>query len=242
MIVKYTPWEKRNLNVDSSVEFYVEQTDTWEDISKDLSTHQETYQVMHIAGGNTDVLLKATSLGFSPVETNIKLIRKLDEVCLPRIYKRFEPYIACSIATEEEKNFILDTISEGTIFSTDKIARDPFFGEKYAGKRYAYWTQDVIDQGAVLLCMKYKGKIAAFDVFVDKSNRIAEAFLGGTMLEFRNSGLGFLPVYFITKYAKEEGFKKIFTGVSSNNIPVLKIHELFDYKVDSMNYCMIKHL
>lgn len=242
MNVKQTPWEKRNLGVESSVEFYIEQNDAWDNISKELQLHSESYQVMHIASGNTEVLLNAGSNGFLPVEMNIQLSRKLDEVELPKIYKRFEPAISCSLANESEKKFILDTIAEGTIFSTDKVARDPFFGEKYAGQRYAFWTQDVIDQGADLLCMKYKDKIAAFDVCIDKTGGVAEAFLGGTIPEFRNSGLGFLAIYFITKYAKEKGFKKIITGVSSNNAPILKLHEMFNYSVDSMSYCMIKHL
>ena len=90
--------------------------------------------------------------------------------------------------------------------------------------------------------MKYKDKIAAFDVCIDKTGGVAEAFLGGTLPEFNNSGLGFLAIYFITKYAKEKGFKKIITGVSSNNVPILKLHEMFNYHVESMSYCMIKHL
>lgn len=242
MNIKQTPWEKRNLGVDSSIEFYVEQNDSWNDISKEIRKHLESYQVMHIASGNTDVLMNAPSLGFLPIEINIQLARKLDEIELPKIYKRFEPAISCSLANEEEKKLIIHTIAEGNLFSTDKVSCDPFFSEKYAGQRYAYWTQDVIDQGADLLCMKYKDKIAAFDVCIDKTGGVAEAFLGGTLPEFNNSGLGFLAIYFITKYAKEKGFKKIITGVSSNNVPILKLHEMFNYHVESMSYCMIKHL
>lgn len=242
MIQKLTPWEKRNLDIDSSVEFYIDQNDLWNDISDELGKHKETYQVMHVPGGNTNVLTNAHLAGFLPIEMNIQLTRKLDTLELPHIYKRFEPVITCNIATDDEKEKVLKVIREGDIFSTDKVAKDPCFGPQYAGKRYAYWTQDVIKQGAVLLCMKYKGKLAAFDICVNKGNDISEAFLGGTLPEFKNSGLGFLTVYFITKYAMEKGFKRIITGVSSNNISILKIHEMFNYYVDSMSYCLIKHI
>jgi len=241
MNIKLTPWEKRNLNVESSVEFYIGHDERWNDIYAELLSHDEQYQVMHIASGNTDVLMNAPREGFLPVEMNIQLSRKLSEIQLPRIYTRFAPHISCNISTEDERKYLLDTISEGTIFSTDKVALDPIFGVEFAGRRYSLWTQDVLNQGAELLSMKYKEKIAAFDVLIDKGNGVCEAFLGGTLPEFRNSGLGFLAIYFITKYASEKGFKRIITGVSSNNIPILKLHEMFGYGVDSVSYCLIKH-
>lgn len=241
MIIKQTPWEKRNLGVDSSVEYIISSTDQWNEIVEDLKCHAEAYQVMHIPSGNTNVLVNASTLGFFPIEMNFQLSKKLGTVDLPSIYRRFENVITCNIATDTEKEQIIESIRSGDIFSTDKVARDPYFGNRLAGQRYAYWTLDVLNQGADLLSMKYKGKLAAFDVCVDKGNDVAEAFLGGTFLEFRNSGLGFLPVYLITKYAKEKGYKKIITGVSSNNITILKIHEMFGYTIDSATYCMIKH-
>lgn len=242
MIQKLTPWEKRNLNVDSSIEFYIEHSDRWKDITGKIEEHKESYQVMHVPGGNTDVLMNAHLVGFLPIEMNIQLSRKLESLELPHIYKRFEPVISCNVATDNEKRLVLKAIHEGEIFSTDKIAKDPCFGPQYAAQRYAYWTQDIIEQGADLLCMKYKGKLAAFDICVNKGNGTSQAFLGGTLPEFRNKGLGFLTVYFITKYAMEKGFERIITGVSSNNISILKIHELFDYYVDSVSYCLIKHM
>lgn len=241
MYIKETPWEKRNLGVESSIEFYVNQDELWEDICEEIDNHNENYQVLHIQSGNTDVLMNAPKKGFFPVEMNIQLVRNLNSIEMPRIYKRFEKSISCNVANETEKEIILDLIRDGNIFSTDKVARDSYFGAKVTGERYAYWTQDVIDNGAVLLCMKYKDKLAAFDICVDKGDGIADAFLGGVFPEFKMSGLGFLPIFFITKYAIENRYKKIVTGVSSNNIPILKLHEMFGYSVESMSYCLVKH-
>lgn len=239
---KLTPWEKRNLGVESSIEFEVEQNELWEDICNELANHRESYQVLHIASGNTDVLTKAGILGFVPIEMNIQLSRKLDAIELPKIYKRFESAISYNIASQDEKEIILQAICEGNIFSTDKVARDPYFGVAHAGRRYACWTQDVLDQGAELLCMKYKGEIVAFDVCIDQDSGILEAFLGGTVPQFKNSGLGFISVYLVTKYAIKKNYKKIITGVSSNNMSILKLHEVFGYHVDNMRYCLIKHV
>jgi len=48
-------------------------------------------------------------------------------------------------------------------------------------------------------------------------------------------------IYLISKYAKEKGYKRIITGVSSNNIQILKLHELLGYSISEMTYCLIKH-
>lgn len=242
MIIKNTPWEKRNLGVESSIEYYVNEGDTWNEIVDDIKQHDEEYQVMHIASGNTDVLLNAVGMGFFLIEMNIQLAVDVNKVVFPEIYRRFENKVTCELSTEEEKGKILSAIEKGNMFSTDKVARDPYFGVDYAGRRYAYWTKDKVNQGAYILSMKYKEKLVAFDVLFDAGNGIGEAFLGGVLPEYRNSGLGFIGVYHVAKYAQKLGYKKIITGVSSNNLSILKLHELFGYTVESASYCMIKHL
>lgn len=243
MIVKLTPWEQRNLGVSSSVEFIVEQNDTWNELCSNLEKHSEEYQVMHIPGGNTEVLLHAQDIGFRMIETNLKISRALkDKVEMPRIYQRFEPFLSCSIALQDQKKMVLDVIRKGEMFTTDKISRDPVFGLAAAGNRYACWSNDVLEQGADLLIIKYKEEPVAFDICAMYDNNTANAFLGGVLPSHAEKGLGFAPIFMITKYAAQKGFRKIVTGVSSNNLPILKLHELFSYQVEELSYCLIRHL
>ena len=41
---------------------------------------------------------------------------------------------------------------------------------------------------------------------------------------------------------KGENYKKIVTNVSSNNLPILRLHELFGYGVDDLAYVLTKYL
>ncbi len=241
MIIKETPWEKRNLGVDTSIEYYIDSNERWDEIRDEIGHHEERYQVMHIASGNSDVLMKSVQLGFVPIETNLRLAHNLDSIDLPKPLKRFELVTDCAEANAEETQQIMGIIRDGAMFSSDKVARDDHFGSETAGRRYAYWTKDVLDHGARMLRMNYKGRLFAFDVFIDQGNQTGDAFLGGVVPQFSTSGLGIMPVYYITKYAKEKGYKKITTGVSSNNISILKIHEMLGYKIENMSYCLIKH-
>ena len=243
MLVKQTPWEQRNLGVSSSAEFMIEPNDTWDAVCSALEKSGEAYQVMHIPSGNTDVLLHAQDAGFRVLETNIRISRKLkDNVEMPRIYQRFEPFLSCSLASPEEKAIVLDAIRSGEMFTTDKVERDPVFGLAAAGNRYAYWTNDILEQGAELLIIKYKEEMIAFDICVTLDHNTANAFLGGVLPSYADKGLGFAPIFMITKHAAEKGFRKIVTGVSSNNLPILKLHEMFSYQVEEISYCLVKHL
>ena len=89
--------------------------------------------------------------------------------------------------------------------------------------------------------MQYKGELIGSDICVEQTKDIANAFLGGLVPDEIESGLGFVMIYFITKYAQEKGYKRIITGVSSNNFPILKLHEMFGYNVSGMTYCLVKH-
>lgn len=244
MKCKLTPWETRNLGVPSSIEFYAEPQDCGRDITEILENSHEVYQVMHVPCGNTDVLLAAQKCGFRLMEMNIHLGRDLKaEVILPNFYKRFESALECSLADRTEMDQILSMIRTGKMFMTDKIARDPEFSPEQAGNRYALWSADVLEQGAKLFCVKYKKSIIGFNIICfEEDGKVAIGFLGGVLPEIRYSGLGFAVIYLLTKCAQEMGCKKINSGISSNNIAVLKLYELFGYSVQDMNYCLIKHL
>ena len=42
--------------------------------------------------------------------------------------------------------------------------------------------------------------------------------------------------------AKKKGFKKIVTGVSSNNIDSVKTHLFLGYSISNIEYIMVKHV
>jgi RimJ/RimL family protein N-acetyltransferase len=119
---------------------------------------------------------------------------------------------------------------------------DSHFGLECAGRRYAYWAEDVLADGATLLLMKYKEKVISFDILVGRDNETVDAILGGLLPEFEASGLGFVGLYLISQWAKGENYKKIVTNVSSNNLPILRLHELFGYGVDDLAYVLTKYL
>lgn len=241
MVVSERPWEKRNLGVESCA-FYIKKDDNAAECMKDLEKYQYQYQVMYIQWGNAAALKEAQKHGFIMTEMNLHLQKKLDTETMPYIYKRYEQHLTYSIASSGEQEWLLQTIRVGKIFTTDRVAMDSHFGLDCAGRRYAYWAEDVLADGATLLLMKYKEKVISFDILIGRDSETVDAILGGLLPEFGSSGLGFAGLYLISQWAKGENYKKIVTNVSSNNLPILRLHELFGYGVDDMSYVLTKHL
>lgn len=241
MVVSERPWEKRNLGVESCA-FYIKKDENAAECMKDLGKYQHQYQVMYIQWGNAAALKEAQKHGFIMTEMNLHLQKKLNTEVMPSIYKRYEQHLAYSIASSGEQEWLLQTIRTGKIFTTDRVAMDSHFGLECAGRRYAYWAEDVLADGATLLLMKYKEKVISFDILVGRDNETVDAILGGLLPEFEASGLGFVGLYLISQWAKGENYKKIVTNVASNNLPILRLHELFGYGVDDLAYVLTKYL
>lgn len=240
MVVSERPWEKRNLGVESCA-FYIKKDENATECMKDLEKYQHQYQVMYIQWGNAAALKEAQKHGFIMTEMNLHLQKKLDTEQMPSIYKRYEPYLTYAIAFKDEQEQILQVIREGNIFNTDRVAKDPCFGVECAGRRYAYWAKDALNNNAVLILMKYKGKTVSFELVTEKGEGTIDALLAGVLPEFRTSGLGFAELYLLSKWAQDEGYQRVVTNLSSNNLPILRLHELFGYNVDDMSYVLVKH-
>ena len=239
MKVKETPWEKRNLGVDSSVEFYFEEHD--EDVSLDvLNDKSHSYQVAHIPVGKIALLNLLLKNGFQFSETKFELIADLKNVVLPKIFERFSEEVSYHEANQAETEKIYSMMKSG-IFSTDKVALDPHFNAIIAGKRYAYWTEDEIKlDRAFIYMVTEKMTDIGFFVLKKSSERLGDSFLAG--LFNKDSGLGFSVLYFPMIEAKRMGLRKMITGVSSNNPDSVKMHLALGYQIKSMDYTLVKHV
>ncbi len=240
MIIKETPWETRNLGVQTSVEFYFEVTDVT--ISETvLKNTIYRYQVAHVPVGRVDLVNELLDNGFSFSETKIELSADLKALSLPNRFARFSEKLSYHAADEQEITRIFKSMKEG-VFATDKVALDPYYDACKAGERYVYWTQDEINSGSTwAYIVTNDGLDLGFFVLKRVTDRIGDSFLAGLFDKERDSGLGFSVLYFPMLEAKNNGIKKMVTGVSSNNPDSLKMHLALGYEIKNMVYTLIKH-
>lgn len=234
-------WEKRNLGV-SCVEIEIGKRDSIQDLFDVIGSRNEQYMVAKVIAGRTDVFFALQERGFSYIETLFETsIAFSDRPKVPDICKNLVKDVSYHIANDEEERYVLDEIRKGTIFSTDRISVDPYFNEKLAGQRYAYWMQDVMNSGnAYMFITDYCGEPVGFNIYIDKKNYF-DAVLGGLFTPYLDSGLGFANSYCGQNASYDIGARKIISHVSSNNNVMFQLHLLFGMKVKKITNTFVRH-
>lgn len=234
-------WEKRNLGVDC-VEFVIDTADSSDEIRDKLNQTEIEYQVAKVPVGNVKQQLLIQECGFKFYETNIQLERKIDSShSIPRVFSRFTKDVTYRDATNEEIEKLLEEVADGRMFITDKVAQDPFFSPELSGRRYSLWARDIISRGAKTVVGIFKGEIASFTIYEIK-DRYYHAFIGGMLGNYRNRGLGFMPLYVTAEHIFDAGGGLLKTGVSSNNPAILKLQLLFGARITEMTNIYVKHV
>ena len=234
-------WEKRNLGVECT-EFEIASEENIAEVEDIIQTYKTEYQIAKVPVGNVGMQLMLQNYGFQFYETNLQLERKIGaSESLPRIYSRFEKDITFRDATDEEIARILEEVAQGDMFTTDKVALDPYFSQELSGRRYSLWARDILDAGAKTVVGLYKGKVASFTIYEIK-DRYFLAFIGGMLSGYRDMGLGFIPLYVTAKHISQAGGGLLRTGVSSNNPAILRLQLSFGAHIRSMTNIFVKHL
>lgn len=242
MVIKETPWEKRNLGVESSVEYYLEESDSASEIDTVTSDSTHEYQVAHVPVGKVEIIKSLLDSGFMFSETKFELIADLKELGLPKLFERFSDGMGYRPASKEDSDRIYETMLKG-VFSTDKVALDPHFDARVAGRRYVFWTEDEVQAGrCYLFVVSQSGNDIGFFVLKKSNERLGDSFLAGLFDKEKYSGLGFSVLYYPMVEARRMGLKKMITGVSSNNPDSVKMHLALGYKIKNMDYTLVKHL
>ena len=234
-------WEKRNLGVECT-EFEISSGEDIAEVKNLIQTYHTDYQIAKVPVGNVAIQLMLQEQGFYFYETNLQLERKIGSVeSLPHIYSRFEKSITFRDAEDEEIEKILEEVADGHMFTTDKVALDPHFSPELSGRRYSLWARDILKSGAKTVVGLYKGEVASFTIYEIK-DRYYQAFIGGMLGGYRDMGLGFIPLYVTAKHISQAGGGVLRTGVSSNNLAILRLQLSFGAYIKSMTNIFVKHL
>ena len=241
MRIKETPWETRNLGVESSVEFYFEVNDNTVE-EEVINCTEYKYQVAHIPSGRIDIVNKLLTSGFDFAETKIELTADLKKLSLPTTFERFSEGLDYHKANRDEIQRMYEAMTDG-VFDTDKVALDPHFDAHIAGQRYVYWTRDILEAGCgYVFIVTRRSEDIGFFVLKKSNERLGDSFLAALYDKDKNAGMGFSVLYYPMVEAKKMGFKKMITGVSSNNPDSVKMHLALGYRIKAMDYTLVKHV
>ncbi len=236
------PWEKVNLGL-KSVEFRFENEDRPDEIDSNvLDNSVYDYQICRVPAGRMDLMYLLQMHGFAFAECRFELSASLKELNLPKAYLRVAEGMDYHAADALELEDIFRSIHSG-VFDSDKIALDPYFRREQSGIRFANYARQEIEKGmAFPHIVTVAGRPIGFFIVQRLNEKTSYSLLAALYEKENNIGLGFATIYYPMLQSKEQGMKKIVTGVSSNNVNSLKIHLSLGYEIKSMNYALIKHI
>lgn len=203
--------------------------------------YQAEYVVLKIPTGNPVIGIEFSQHGFFHIETQLNLKATRDDV--ESALKKYSD-LFCDAKIEHIDNLkelsnIQNEVRKG-IFSKDRISLDPYFNEEIANKRYSNWIEDEFKKCSQLSYIVVDRKKIGFSLWrYDKFSAVS--VLAGLFHEYQFSNLGGRIYFASMREALSKGTKKFYTSVSSNNPSSLHLHELFGFKVSSMQEVYVSH-
>ena len=225
MKIVHAIWERRNLGMDAW-EIVLERSDL-NAIGKVMSKladerYAGAYVCVKVPMGNVAVIHTLEDAGFRFLEMQHLLIQSLQPA---EMLSEAPTEMPCCETRQvpkvrEQWEAVISQITPG-MFDTDRFALDPAFGMEVSCRRYQNWCRDLYeDENTALFVTICDGRQVAFSIDRTKNGR-TQGVLGGVFAPYKNIGLG---GGWMAAGAPHE-MRKRRTVVSSNNLPVLRLHQ-----------------
>lgn len=238
-------WEKRNFGVDTyEIRINADDLKRTEEIKGILKELSGAYVVIKIPVANLTLLHLLEKLGFEFLETQFKL-----ENTLPLPFSEDEKKGHPSLQLRREEvhrdkeayTKVINLLTEN-MFHTDRVYLDPLLPRGTSLKRYSNWIMDNIEDKNIPLSLYFfRNTPVCFSTDkIDFENKKAYGLLGGVFEKYQNAGFGIMMVKTSLQYLQSQGIKKVYTQISSNNLPSVRMHLLMGYQVIAEEYVLRK--
>ena len=232
-------WEKRNLGMNVQ-EILIESSDTENLFNEYKKTLTASYQVLKIPVEKKEFMILAKKEGFEFVEMQFHSYGMLDIAASIASDKKLQKQnIYCKkVKSDIIFNKVIELVKLG-IFTTDRIALDKSFGIEVSNRRYANWINDLrIKQDTDLRVVYFNEELIGFLIGTVSGN-CYKALLGGVIPKYQ----GFLGFYVFGAIFRELAAEYKFLDVeySSNNMPIVKLYQFFNFPIKQLSYVYTKH-
>jgi hypothetical protein len=233
-------WERRNLGLDCK-EIIFEDSDEIQSICQIQDICENVgYVVAKLPVTRFDLYEKLTELGFVYIESSINLRINLKNAVLNTLEERLNNSITYAEMNNDDMAILFKELDNG-LFLTDRIYLDYHFTKDKAANRYKNWISDELTQGTKVYKILYKQDTIGFFTFKELSPIMYYPFLAGLYKAYNNSGLGFTMIRKPIEEALNRKGSCISTYVSTNNLPVVRIHLRQGFILYDVKNIFIKH-
>ena len=235
-------WEERNLG-DTCCEVTIEKDDSLLYVQEELSRLSSVqYLVIKVDAPNVEAHFLLAKLGYVFIEANINMFLDVRNYRLSALEQRFNSQIHYRrLSAQEELDRFEAELDKG-LFNTDRIYLDPNFTKVRAAHRYKCWIKDEMERGAELFEIAYKEHAIGFFTQKQLDEKTYYPFLAGLYLGNEEKvGLGFSVLAKPIEDVMKRGGRYISTYVSSNNLPIVKLHTQLGFLPNKIYNVFVKH-
>lgn len=233
-------WDSRNLGVRcAEVEFENdEQLSSLDELDEAVRGYD--YIVAKVPSTTPWILPALQRAGFAFVECSVNFRHDLVNIGNTETLELQRRMTHRLVVNDERREYLFGRISEG-LFTTDRVYLDERFTHEQAAQRYVSWIKDELDRGAFLYEVLLDEKEVGFFAYKEIEPGVSYPFLIGLYPECRGRHLGPNLIAESLLLSRERGCRLSSTVVSSNNIAVIKCHELVGSYIHQIQYVFVKH-
>ncbi|MNZ45577.1 TDP-fucosamine acetyltransferase [compost metagenome] len=235
-------WEKRNF--DKKVLEIELETDDSSDCLAVLEADYENYEyiVAKVPKSRLDLVHGLEASGFRFMETQMEMTMNLTKLTEPsRFTKAISDQIQFqTIDSIERLDELLSHIDED-LFVTDRVSLDPALGTSAAHKRYINWIRDGFHSGnALIIEATLKSNKIGFFYFTKQTDKSLHAVLVSVYNHSRRKAIGLSFLEDIRSWLAKDGYTKVTTRVSSNNLEALRANLYVGFEMKEIYYILRK--
>jgi len=237
------PWELVNLDC-RVAEIALEGNDIAEDVEASLTGVEKTYDYIVVKMPTASIPLQRlmTERQYMFMETQITFCKRFADLNIEN-NRSAQQYLRNSYAKRVETDEELQQLVDGMtphMFFTDRVFLDPVFGSKYGMRRYRNWIISEYKRGTIVMMHFFRNTFIGFSMG-RVTNGEHLGLLSGVFEKYQNAGMGlFLPL--LPFYYQEYGDEVYVGKFSTNNTPVVRIHDAYNYHYTDMEYVFVKHI
>ncbi|MBW7475546.1 hypothetical protein K0T92_12365 [Paenibacillus oenotherae] len=235
-------WEQRNfdkrvLEVEMDAD---DSSDCLAALEDDCANYE--YIVAKVPKHRLDLVHGLEASGFRFMETQMEMSMNLKKLAEPsRFTKAIADHIRFqTVDTREHLEALLSNIDED-LFVTDRVSLDPVLGNGIAHKRYINWIRDGFLSGnALIIEAILKSNKVGFFYFTKRKDKTIHAVLASVYKNARRRAIGPSFLEEICSWLAKEGYTKITTRVSSNNLESLRANLFVGFEMKEIYYILRK--
>lgn len=234
-------WEQKNIGK-RTVEILVENTDRYDrNLIEQLSRGFE-YVVVKVPMNRLEFNIGLCDMSFTCIESQMNMGIEVKEFDFSKVSHLYDDTAFEIVDSQKDFLSVTSHIQTG-MFSTDRIAIDPEFGDAIGCRRYINWmTTEYNNKKSQLIKVIYKNEHVGF-MLIKIEAETMHLLLNGLYRDYQGKGLGILTPASPMMYTKKASLPivKEETSISSNNIPVVKLYNRLSFQILRQTYVFIKH-